>query len=293
MKPAPLQYVRATDLAHAVAVLTEHGGDAKLLAGGQSLVPLLAMRLAQPTALVDLAHVDGLAGITDAGDHLEIGAMTRTRDVETSPLVGARVPLLPAALRHSGHVTIRNRGTIGGSTAHADPAAELPAVLLALDAEMVATGPGGRRTIPAAEFFHGFLTTALEPDEVLTAVRVPLQDPATGVAVQEFARRHGDFAIVAVFATVRLDGAGRVADARIAVAGADQVPVRARAAEDLLSGQVPTVEAIRAAAAAVADATNPTDDIHAPAAYRRRLAAVLARRCLEQAVPAAERSAAA
>lgn len=293
MKPAPLHYVRATDLAHAVAVLTEHGGDAKLLAGGQSLIPLLAMRLAQPTALIDLAHVDGLAGITDTGDHLEIGAMTRTRDVETSALVGATVPLLPAALRHSGHVTIRNRGTIGGSTAHADPAAELPAVLLALDAEMVATGPGGRRTIPAAEFFHGFLTTALEPDEVLTAVRVPLQEPGTGVAVQEFARRNGDFAIVAVFATVRLDGAGRVADARIAVAGADQVPVRARAAEGLLAGQVPTLEAIRAAAAAVADATNPTDDIHAPAAYRRRLAAVLTRRCLQQAVPAAERSTAA
>lgn len=283
MKPATFDYVRATSLDHAVSVLAEHDGDAKVLAGGQSLVPLLAMRLAQPTALVDLAGLDELAYVRANGDHLEIGAMTRARTVETSALVAERVPLLPAALHHVGHVTIRNRGTIGGSAVHADPAAELPAVLRALDGELVATGPGGRRTIAAADFFQGFLDTALDPDEVLTAVRIPAQPPGVRVAVQEFARRHGDFAIAAVFAAIELDDSARVRSARIAVAGADQVPVRATAAEAVLAGQQPTREVLRAAAEAVAAATRPNDDVHAPADYRRRIAAVLTRRCLEQA----------
>lgn len=294
MKPAAFDHIRATSLDHAIAVLAEQDGDAKVLAGGQSLVPLLAMRLAQPTALVDLAGLDELSYVRADGDHLEIGAMTRARTVETSALVAERVPLLPAALRHVGHVTIRNRGTIGGSAAHADPAAELPAVLRALDGELVATGPGGRRTIPAADFFRGFLDTALDPGEVLTAVRIPAQPPGVRVAVQEFARRHGDFAIVAVFAAVELDDSARVRSARLGVAGADQVPVRADAAEALLAGQPLTPEVARAAAEAVAAATRPTDDIHAPADYRRRVAAVLTRRCLEQAgAPGAERSSAA
>ncbi|MBC3193363.1 xanthine dehydrogenase family protein subunit M [Pseudonocardia sp. C8] len=294
MKPTAFDYVRATSLDHAVAVLAEHDGDAKVLAGGQSLVPLLAMRLAQPTVLVDLAGLDELSYLRADGAHLEIGAMTRARTVETADLVAGRVPLLPAALRHVGHVTIRNRGTIGGSAAHADPAAELPAVLRALDGELVATGPGGRRTIAAADFFRGFLDTALEPGEVLTAVRLPAQPAGVRVAVQEFARRHGDFAIVAVFAAVELDDSARIRSARIAVAGADQVPVRAAAAEELLAGRPPTPDLLVAAADAVAAATRPTDDIHAPADYRRRIAAVLTRRCLEQATAArAERSTAA
>ncbi|MFC5994673.1 FAD binding domain-containing protein [Pseudonocardia hispaniensis] len=293
MKPAPLDYVRATSVAHAVQVLADNDGDAKVLAGGQSLVPLLAMRLAQPTVLVDLGSLDELSYVRDEGSHLEIGAMTRTRTVETSQLVAEAVPLLPAALSHVGHVPIRNRGTVGGSTAHADPAAELPAVLRALDANIVVAGPSGSRTIGAADFFEGFLATALAPEEIITALRVPKSARGTRVAVQEFARRHGDFAIVAVFTAVELGANGEIADARIAVAGAGQVPVRASAAEALLSGQEASPTLLRAAAAEVAAATRPLDDIHATADYRKKITAVLARRCLEQALPRAERSSAA
>ncbi|GEL19739.1 FAD binding domain-containing protein [Pseudonocardia asaccharolytica] len=293
MKPAPLDYIRATSVAHAVQVLAENDGDGKVLAGGQSLVPLLAMRLSQPTVLVDLGGLGELSYIRDESGHVEIGAMVRARTVEISSLIADAVPLLPVALRHVGHVTIRNRGTVGGSTAHADPAAELPAVLRALDADVVVTGPSGSRTIGAADFFQGFLTTALAPDEIVTALRVPKSAPGTRVAVQEFARRHGDFAIVAVFAAVELGASGEIAAARIAVAGADQVPVRAAAAEELLAGQDPSPAVLRAAAAEVAGATRPFDDIHGTADYRKKITAVLARRCLEQALPTAERSSAA
>lgn len=291
MKPAPFDHVRARSVEHAVAVLAESDGEAKPLAGGQSLVPLLAMRLAQPSVLVDLGGLAELAGIRDAGDHLEIGAMTRTRDVETSAAVAAAVPLLPVALAHVGHVTIRNRGTFGGSAAHADPAAEIPAVLRALDAELVLAGPGGRRAVPAAEFFLGFLTTAAAPDEVLVAVRVPKQEPGTVVAVREFARRRGDFALAAVLTAVRLAPDGTVAHARVAAAGVGPAPVRAHAAERLLTGAVPTPDVVAAAGAAVATATAPVDDVHAPADYRRHLAAVLTRRCLAQ-LPTPRRTAA-
>lgn len=286
MKAATFDYVRATDVQHAVRLLAEGDGDAKVLAGGQSLVPLLAMRLAQPTVLVDLAAIPELAAIRDDGDHITIGAMARHRDVETSPLLGA-VPLLPKALRHVGHVTIRNRGTIGGSTAHADPAAEIPSVLRALDATIVAEGPAGRRSIPAASFFHGFLQTALEPDELLVEIHVPKQRPGTVVEVREFARRNGDFALAAVFTAVCYNRDGTLAEARIAAAGVGQVPVRATAAEEILLGAVPTADTVAAAADAVAAATDPISDIHAPAEFRRHLAAVLTRRCL---APATERN---
>lgn len=283
MKAAPFDYVKATDVQHAVRVLADADGEGKVLAGGQSLVPLLAMRLAQPTILVDLGGIADLAYVRDDGCHVEIGAMTRHRDVETSPLVAEAVPLLPAALHHVGHVTIRNRGTFGGSAAHADPAAEIPSVLRALDAELIAAGPGGQRTIGAADFFDGFLTTALAPDELLIAVRVPKQAPGTVVAVREFARRHGDFALTAVFTAIRYAENGTVVDARISAAGVGQVPVRADAAERLLVGTTATRDVIAAAAAAVAEAASPIDDIHTPASYQRHLAAVLTRRCLERA----------
>lgn len=293
MKPAPLDYLRARSLDHAIEALVADEGDAKILAGGQSLIPLLAMRLAQPTTLVDLGGLPDLAYIRDEGAVVEIGAMTRSRDVETSPVIAEALPLLPAALRYSGHVTIRNRGTFGGSAAHADPAAETPSVLRALDAELVIAGPGGQRTVPAAEFFQGFLFSALGPDEVLTAVRVPKQAPGTVVAVEEFARRHGDFALVAVLGAARLDDAGRIADVRLSIAGAAPTPVRASAAEDLLRGQDPAPELLVAAADAAAAATDPGGDIHAPAEYRRTLARVLTRRCLDRVLPRTVRSAAA
>ncbi|MGD9986228.1 FAD binding domain-containing protein [Pseudonocardia sp.] len=293
MKPAPLDHVRASSLDHAIESLVAGDGDAKILAGGQSLVPLLAMRLAQPATLVDLGGLRDLDYIRDDGSHVEIGAMTRSRVVETSPIVAGALPLLPAALRHVGHVTIRNRGTLGGSVAHADPAAEAPSVLRALDAEIVATGPAGRRTIPAADFFQGFLLSALDADEILTAIRIPRQPAGSVVAVEEFARRHGDFALVAVFGTARLGATGEIEDMRIGVAGAASTPLRAEAAERLLVGRSPTPDVVAAAAAAVAEATDPAEDIHAPAEYRRHLAEVLTRRCLNRLFTHAERNAAA
>ncbi|MFR9807002.1 FAD binding domain-containing protein [Pseudonocardia sp. RS010] len=293
MKPAPFDHVRVTSVDHAIETLVAEDGDAKILAGGQSLVPLLAMRLAQPTRLVDLGGLRELDYIRDEGIHVEIGAMTRSRVVETSPVIAETLPLLPAALRYVGHVTIRNRGTLGGSVAHADPAAEAPSVLRALDAEIIATGPTGRRTIAAKDFFQGFLFSALEPEEVLTAIRIPKQPAGSVVAVEEFARRHGDFALVAVLGAARLDPSGRIADVRLSVAGAGPTPLRADAAEQILNGQVPRPDLVAEAATAVAEATNPGADIHAPAEYRRHLAKVLTRRCLERLLTHAERSAAA
>jgi carbon-monoxide dehydrogenase medium subunit len=293
VKPAPFDHVRARSVEHAVEVLVAEDGEAKVLAGGQSLVPLLAMRLAQPTVLVDLGGLPELSYVRDDGDVVEIGAMTRTRDVETSQLVTATVPLLPAALRYVGHVTIRNRGTLGGSVAHADPAAEAPAVLRALDAELVATGPDGRRTIAARDFFEGFLVSALAPEEILTAIRVPKQPSGTAVAVEEFARRHGDFALVAVVAAAHFGASGTVEDVRITLAGAGPTPIRAEASEQLLRGQAPSDEHIRAAAAAAAEALHPASDIHGSADYRRTLAEVLTRRCLQHILTGSEQRTAA
>ncbi|NWJ72695.1 xanthine dehydrogenase family protein subunit M [Pseudonocardia sp. ICBG1122] len=290
MKPAPFGHVRARSVEHAVEVLVAEDGDAKILAGGQSLVPLLAMRMAQPTVLVDLGGCTELAYVRDGGDHVEIGAMTRTRDVEVSPLVRAAVPLLPLALSYVGHVTIRNRGTFGGTVAHADPAAEVPAVLRALDATVVVTGPRGTRTVPAAEFFLGFLLSAVEPDEVLTAVRVPRQSLGTAVAVEEFARRHGDFAMASVLGAARVGADGTVADVRLVLGGVGPTPVRADGAERLLVGQAPSEELVRAAADVAVDATDPAGDVHASAEYRRTLARVLTRRCLSTVLADTTRS---
>ncbi|MFC4943134.1 FAD binding domain-containing protein [Pseudonocardia sp. GCM10023141] len=288
MKPAPFDHVRAMSLDHAIDTLVAGDGDAKVLAGGQSLIPLLAMRLAQPTVLVDLGSLPELAYIRADGEIVEIGAMTRTRDVETSSAIRSTVPLLPAALRYSGHVTIRNRGTLGGSAAHSDPAAETPAVLRALDADLVVVGPNGRRTIPAADFFRSFLVSALEPDEILTAIRIPKQPAGTVVAVEEFARRHGDFAVVAVMGSARVDESGAVADVRISLAGAGPTPVRADAAEGLLRDQTPSTDLVLAAAAAAAGAIDPVSDIHGPADYRRTLTEVLTRRCLQRLLTSTE-----
>lgn len=280
MKPAPFDYVRAVDVDHAISSLVEADGDGKVLAGGQSLIPILAMRLSTPAVLVDLGRIPDLAYVREDGPVLEIGAMTRHRDVEISPLVRQWAPLVPAALAHVGHLTIRHRGTFGGSTAHADPAAEIPAVLLALDAEMVLAGPAGRRTVAAADFFQGFLTTALEADEILVAVRVPRQPAGSVVAVEEFARRNGDFALAAVFTAVSPAADGTLADVRISAAGVGGTAIRGTDAEQILSGNTPTAELVTAAAAAMAAQVEPFDDIHAPAVYRRHLTSVLTRRCL-------------
>lgn len=291
MKPPPVGYARVDDIEQAVAVLGEHGGEAKVLAGGQSLVPLLNFRLARPAVLVDVNRVGELDFVREENGHLVVGAMTRQRELETSTAAATAVPLLPEVLRHVGHVTNRNRGTVGGSVAHADPAAELPTLLTGLGGEVVAQGSGGSRTVPAEEFFVGTFTTALDETELLTAVRFPRLPAGTGVAVEELARRHGDFAIVAAMAAVHRGEDGRVDLVRLAASGVASVPVRLHAAEAVLSGQEPTAEAIEAAAATVADSINPTGDVHAPAHYRRDMAGVLVRRVLRAAVERSEKRA--
>ncbi len=282
MKPPAFEYVAAGSVEEAIGELQRHGDGAKLLAGGQSLIPMLNMRLAAPARLVDLGRVAGLAGIAERDGGVAIGAMTRQRAVERSPLVAARVPLLAEAIGWVGHVAIRSRGTVGGSLAHADPAAELPAVAVCLDAHLTVRGPDGERRVAAREFFRAPLTTALGPAEVLTAVWFPGTAPGSGAAWLELARRHGDYALVGVAAVVTLDGEV-VTAARLALTGVGGVPVRAMEAEARLAGGRLTPERVEAAAAAVREAIAPDGDIHATAAYRRHVAGVLAARALRQA----------
>lgn len=284
MKPAVFDYQSPTSVAEAVQMLAEppDDGDVKVLAGGQSLVPLLSLRLAAPSRLVDINRVDGLDGISEEGGVLTLGALVRQRTAEHSDVVARACPLMAAALPYIGHTAIRNRGTIGGSIAHADSAAELPTVAMCLDAELVAQGPGGERTIPAAEFFTGFFSTALAEDEILTAVRIRSAAAGTGAAYEEVARRHGDFAMTGVAAVVRLDG-DTVAEARIAISGVDALPVRASKAEAALVGQsLDDATVAGAAEAAIAD-LNPSADLHGSSAYRKHLAGVLIRKAVRSA----------
>ena len=288
MKPPSFKYRRAGGREEAIALLGEHGDEAKLLAGGQSLVPLMSFRLAHPGVLIDLNPATDLDHVGEDNGHVVIGAMTRQRTVETSRLVRDSLPLLSEALGHVGHVTIRNRGTIGGSLAHADPAGELPVALLALDGEVVVEGPGGTRTVKGDDFFVGALTTALAPTEILTSVRIPRSAAGTGAAIAELARRHGDFAIVIAMAVVHLDQSGRCDMARIALGGTESVPARLRDAESGLLGADPSDEAIKAAAEAAAGAVNPVGDIHGSESYRRDMTRVFVRRALIQAVERAK-----
>jgi carbon-monoxide dehydrogenase medium subunit len=281
VKPPPFTYVAPESLDEAVSALAEHGEDAKVLAGGQSLIPLLSLRLARPTALIDLNRVTELSSIEVNGS-TTIGAMTRHRAVERSADVASHVPLLATAVPYIGHAAIRTRGTIGGSLAHADPAAELPAIALALDATFEARSIRGTRTIEAPDFFAGYFTTALEVDEILTRVTFPHAAPHTGVSVQEMARRHGDFAMVAVVASVTVDG-----DVRIALINMADRPVRAHEAEAAMKEGAPIADV---AALAVRD-LDPSADLHASAAYRRSVAAVLVRRALTEATERARSAA--
>ncbi|MBN9098673.1 MULTISPECIES: xanthine dehydrogenase family protein subunit M [unclassified Pseudonocardia] len=290
MKPAAFEYLSPTSIEEAVQALTDpDDGDTKVLAGGQSLVPLLSLRLAQPARIVDINRIPGLGEITESGGVLTIGTLVRQRSAEHSDVVRRACPLMAEALPHIGHTAIRNRGTVGGSIAHADPAAELPTVAACLDAELVARGPRGERVIPAAEFFTGFFTTALAEDEILTAVRIRSAAPGTGAAYEEVSRRHGDFAMAGVAAVVRLDG-DVVAEARIAISGVDLVPVRAGKAEAALVGRVvdePTL--VAAAEAGVAD-LHPSADLHGSAPYRKHLAGVLIRKAVRTAAQRARES---
>jgi carbon-monoxide dehydrogenase medium subunit len=284
MKPPPFEYAAPTSVAEVVALLQEHDVEAKVLAGGQSLMPLLNMRLARPSILIDVARIPGLDDIREADGALVIGAMARQRSVELAAAVRTRHPLVYAATMHIAHPQNRNQGTLGGSIAHADPAAEYPALALLLDAEMRAVGPEGARTIGAADFFVTYLTTALEATEILTEVRLPGLPPRTGWSIQELTRRHGDFALAGVMATVTLDAGGQCGAARLVLFGVGATPIRARAAEAMLVGGAPTESAFVAAAArASADLDAPLSDVHASADYRRDLARVLTRRALTEA----------
>ena len=284
MKPAPFAYHRPATVDEALTVLARHGGDAKPLAGGQSLIPAMNFRLARPAVLVDLNRIAALAGIRGSADGLRIGTMTRQRAVERDTTVARDAPLLAEALPHIAHPQIRTRGTVGGSLAHADPAAELPAVMVALDATFDLRGPRGKRSIAAAEFYTGLFTTALAPDELLVEIAIPRPAPRSGSAFVEVARRHGDYALAGVAAVVALDDAGRCREARIALLSVGDGPVLARKAAQAITGAAPTAEAIKAAAdAAASKDIDPPGDIHASAAYRRQLVGVLVRRALQRA----------
>ena len=279
MKPAPFFYHRPETVAEAIDALSRLE-DAKLLAGGQSLMPMMNFRYATPANVVDLNRVPELAGIAEDGDALVIGAMTRQREIKESPLVATRCPLLAEALHHVGHVQTRNRGTIGGSLAHLDPAAELPGVLLAHDAVLEVRGSDGTRPVPMSQWTLGYMTPALEPDELLVRVRIPSWPPGHGFGFSEVARRHGDFAMAGAGVLVQMDG-DSIRRCSIALVGVDDGPVRIDAAEALLTGNRPTPDRLDAAAQE-AHAVPGIEDVHASAAYRRKIAAVVTRRALDR-----------
>ena len=276
MKPAPFAYKKVRSLDEAVALLGEK--DAKLLAGGQSLIATLNMRLSSPSLLIDINGLDGLSGISEKGGVVEVGALARHAQAERSDVIAKHAPLIARAMPHIGHPAIRNRGTLGGSIAFADPAAELPACLLALDGEVDATGPKGKRTIKAQDFFRGLFETALAPQEVLTAIRVPAADKGARVGFAELARRHGDYAIIGLAASARADGKG-LSNVRLAYFGVGNTPVRAKKAEAALaSGNID-------AAVAALD-LDPNDDVQATARLKKHLAGVLLRRVAKQLLEA-------
>jgi carbon-monoxide dehydrogenase medium subunit len=280
LKPAPFAYAKARSVAHAIELLG--ADDARLLAGGQSLIATLNMRLSHPALLIDLNGVGGLDGIVSSNGHLEIGALVRHAQAERSAELARRAPLIALAMPHIGHPAIRNRGTIGGSVAFADPAAELPACVLALDGELAIAGPQGSRAVKADDFFKGLFETALTARDVLTAIRIPAAGAETRVGFAEFARRHGDYAMVGLAASARADGK-QLRDLRLAYFGVGSTPLRARHAEQALAAGD-----VEAAVRALAQDLNPPDDVQASGTVKSHLAGVLLRRVirqLEQAPP--------
>jgi carbon-monoxide dehydrogenase medium subunit len=287
MKPAPFDYHAPTSLEEVLDLLTEHGDEAKLLAGGQSLIPMLSMRLARPAQLIDLNGVADLAYISDSAsnsaDLLTIGATTRERAAERSALVSSRAPVLAQALPWVGHEAIRNRGTIGGSVAHADASAELPAVMAIAEATMVAQSSSGRRAIPAESFFLGHYSTALADDECLVEIQIPATAPDAGWSVEEVARRHGDFALVGVAAMVALRDEVTIRESRLCIFGVAGTPLRVPSVEAALAGASVSDETFASAAAEATGNLEPASDVHGSGAFRRRLAEVTVRKALATA----------
>ncbi|QLQ09747.1 MAG: xanthine dehydrogenase family protein subunit M [Nocardioidaceae bacterium] len=283
MKPAPFVLDTPTSVPEALDLLAEHGYDAKILAGGQSLVPMLNFRLVRPDHLIDINKLTELAYIRLEGDHLALGALTRQADVEDSALVDENAPLISMAIKNIAHRQIRNRGTVGGSLVHNDPSAEMPLTLLCLGAEVRLASVRGTRTVPVSEFILPWLATTAEADELLVEIRIPVQQSGTGIGFHELARRAGDFALAAAATTVRLAADGTVVEASLAACAA-RVAQKLPTAEAALVGQVPSDEVIAAAAAAAAGEVDPVADIHADADYRRHLVKVLTTRALRDAV---------
>jgi carbon-monoxide dehydrogenase medium subunit len=283
MPATAFEYHAPSTIQEALALLTQYGEDAKILAGGHSLIPIMNLRLAQPKALIDLGKIAGLSGIREEHGTLVIGAMTTHYMVESSALLKGKVPLLPETAAVIGDVQVRNRGTIGGSIAHADPAGDLPAAAVALDMQLKAVGPKGERTIRAREFFVDILTTALQPDEILTEVRVPAFAPHTGSAYEKFPNPASRYAIVGAAAVVTVDGNGVCQKASVGLNGITGKPVAAVGVEQALVGQRLTDQTIQEAAAKAADGLEPLGDIFASAEYRAHLARVYTKRALARA----------
>jgi carbon-monoxide dehydrogenase medium subunit len=282
MKPPVFDYVAATSVEGAVAALAGAGGEAKILAGGQSLVPMLNFRLLRPALLVDINRIAGLAYIEEAADHIRVGALTRHYQLETSGFIARHLPVVACAMTHVAHLAIRNRGTIGGSLSHADPAAELPMLALLLDAEFHIASPAGKRVAAARDFFLDALTVALDTAEMLTEIVLPKLPPQTGWGFEEVARRHGDFALAAAAATLTVaDGAIR--QARIALTGVGPTALRAAEAEAMLTGHAPDGALVDRVIDAVRSVISPETDLHASSDYRRHLAGVLTGRVLTAA----------
>ena len=285
MRPPPCSYADPSTVDEALGLLAEHGDDAGILAGGQSFVPLLNFRLARPTVIVDINRIADLDYIEQRNGTLEIGALTRHRAVEQSALVSETCPLLSEAIAHVGHVQIRNRGTVGGSLAHADPAAELPAVVTALGGSLRLRSASGERTLAPGDFFVSSLTTAIGPGEMLVAVELPAWPAETATCFTEFSRRQGDFALAGAGAALAFGDGGRVERAGLALMGVGDRPFDGSAiANELLGGETPSEAAVQAVAERVQGGVEPSSDIHAPADYRRHLAGVMARRALLGAV---------
>ncbi len=289
MRPRSFEYLRPSSVEEAIGFLKDHGEGAKLLAGGQSLIPLMKLRLASPQVLIDIGRIPGLSFIREEGDVLRIGAMTRHRDLEQTSLVRDRYPLLAEAAHSLGDPQVRNLGTIGGSVAHADPASDWGAALLAFDTKLVLTGPKGSRTVSIDGFFRDTFVTALEPTEVLTEVRIPKTVARSGGAYMKLKRKTGDFATVAAATQVELDGRGAIAKARIGLAAMGHTPVRARRAEQHLIGRMPNSVTLAEAAKLAAEDARPTRDLRGGEEHKRAQVEVYTRRALEKAVERARR----
>ncbi len=284
MKPASFSYLLPKTVPEAVKMIAEHSGDARFIAGGQSLVPMMNFRLARPSVLIDLNRIPDLSYIKDRGDYIAVGAMTRERMIENSDIVRDMCPLVHDATLNIAHLPIRSRGTIGGSISNADPAAEYPATMLALDAFMVAKSERGEREIGAADFFDGVLSTSLEADEILTEVRIPKAPANSGSAFIEISRRQGDYALAGIAAQVTLDDDENIIGIQLAACGVGPGPVRLNQVEDGVRGTTLTAEILSNAKEAATAAVDPEGDVHATAAYRRKLTGVMTERALRKAV---------